>query len=108
MPLILGFVLGLLAAVASAREADDACANFAEFRAARTNQFGDHVWSALGDLRSMESSCIGTDNEWWRRTTTGQLESFVLNHQVALERFSQPPRQPMSTRFAVPRINADS
>ena len=92
MPRIVGFALGLLATVASAREAEDACANFAEFRNAATYDYGDHVWSALGDLRSMESSCMGTDNEWWYRTTVGQLESFVLNHQVALERFGGAPR----------------
>lgn len=91
MPLILGLALALLTTVASAREADAACANFNELRAAAINQF-DHAWPALGALRSMESSCTGTDNEWWYRTTVGQLESFVLNHQVALERFSRSPR----------------
>lgn len=34
---------------------------------------------------------MGTDTEWPYRTTVGQLESFVLNHQVALERFAGPP-----------------
>lgn len=91
MRLILGLALGLLATVVSAREADEACANFNELRAAAISQF-NHAWPALGDLRSMESSCMGTDDEWWYQTTVGQLESFVLNHQVALERFSRPPR----------------
>ncbi len=91
MPLILGLALGLLATVASAREADDACANFAEFRRAAIFDYGDHVWSALGDLRAMESSCMGTDNEWRYRTTVGQLESFILNHSAALEHFGGSP-----------------
>lgn len=34
---------------------------------------------------------MGTDNEWRYRTTVGQLESFVLNHQVALEQFAPAP-----------------
>ena len=87
MPLILGLALGLLATVASAREADDACANFAEFRSAALFRYGDHVWSALGDLRAMEPFCRGTDNESLHRTTRGLLESFVLNHRAALELF---------------------
>lgn len=77
MRLIVGLALGLLATVASAREADEECANFNELKAAAINQF-DHAWHALGDLRSMESSCMGTDDEWWCRQTVGQLESFVL------------------------------
>lgn len=89
--LIIGLALALLATAASAREADETCANFNEIRAAAIKQF-DRAWPALGDLRSMESSCVGTANDWWYRTTVGQLESFVLNHQVALERFSRPPR----------------
>ena len=84
--------LGLVATFASGREADDACANFADFRNARIHEYGDHVWSALGDLRSMQSSCMGTDNEWRYRMTVGQLESFVLNHQAALEHFDGSPR----------------
>ena len=92
MPLVLGLVLGLLATVASAREADDACANFADYRSAEIFNHGDHVWSALGDLRAMESSCRGTDNEWLYRTTRGQLESFVLNHRGALQHFDVSPR----------------
>ncbi|MCY3812320.1 MAG: hypothetical protein OXH15_11045 [Gammaproteobacteria bacterium] len=91
MPLILGLALGLLATVASAREVDDACANFPEFRAAAIFDFGDHVWSALGDLRTMEPSCRGTDSEWPYRTTRGQLESFVLNHRAALQHFDRSP-----------------
>lgn len=91
MPLVLGLALGLLAAVATAREADDACANFAEFRTAEIFNYGDHVWSALGDLRAMEPSCRGTDNEWLYRTTRGQLESFVLNHRAALQHFDASP-----------------
>ncbi len=84
-PLMLGLTLAVLAADASAREADDACANFAaDFRSAAFLQHGDHVWSALGDLRAMEPSCMGSDNEWAYRTMRGLLESFVLNHQVAL------------------------
>ena len=94
MPLIFGLALGLLATVASAREADDACADFAEFRATALFDYGDHVWSALGDLRAMEPSCRGTDNERLHRTTRGQLESFVLNHRAALQHFggSSPAR----------------
>ena len=91
MPRILGLALGLLAAVASGREADDACANFPEFRAAEVLDYGDHVWSALGDLRALEPSCRGTDNEWRYRTTRGQLESFVLNHRAALQHFDGSP-----------------
>ena len=90
MPLVFGFALGLLATVASAQEADQACADFNGLRAAAISQF-NHAWPALGDLRSMESSCMGTADEWRYQTTLGQLESFVLNHQAALERFSRPP-----------------
>ena len=91
-PLVLGLALAVLAADASAREADDACANFAaDFRSGAIFQNGDHVWSALGDLRAMAPSCMGSDNEWAYRTTRGQLESFVLNHRVALEHLALSP-----------------
>ena len=106
--LTLGLALALLATAASAREADDACANFAaDFRSAAILQHGDHVWSALGDLRAMEPSCMGSDNEWSYRTTRGQLESFVLNHRVALEHYAlSPPAGATSdlpgTTYAVP------
>ena len=40
---------------------------------------------------------MGTDDEWGYRTTVGQIESFVLNHQVALEQFARAPRGEMTT-----------
>ena len=90
--LTLGLALALLATAASAREADDACANFAgDPWSSALFQHGGHVWSALGDLRAMEPSCMGSDNEWSYRTTRGQLESFVLNHRVALEHYALSP-----------------
>ena len=57
----------------------------------RFSTSANHVWSALGDLRAMQPSCMGTDNEWLYRTTRGQLESFVLNHRAALQDFDRSP-----------------
>ena len=81
----LAFAVGLLATHGFGNEVTNTCEDLGAL--ATGDIYEKHVWSPLERFRQMEPACRGTANERLYRTYRGQLESYVLNHGLALEQF---------------------